>query len=107
MTATRMTDWRVPLYVVLLRFSSNKAQAADHMAGHQEWIHTGINDGVFHLVGSIQPGLGGAVIASGVSPEDLRARIDADPFVVHDVVTAEIIDIAPNVTDSHMAFLAN
>lgn len=95
------------MYVVLLRFSSNKPQAADHMAGHQEWIRTGMDEGVFHLVGSIQPGLGGAVIASGVSAEDLQARVNADPFVIHDVVTAEIIEIAPNVTDSRMAFLAN
>ncbi|WP_203337333.1 YciI family protein [Nocardioides limicola] len=95
------------MYVILLRFSSNKARAADHMAGHQEWISAGVDEGVFHLVGSIRPDLGGAVIASGVSPEDLQARVDADPFVVHDVVTAEIIDIAPNLTDSHMSFLTH
>lgn len=95
------------MYVVLLRFSSNKSQASDHMAGHQEWIREGMDEGVFHLVGSIHPSLGGAVLASGVSPEELQTRVDADPFVVHDVVTAEIIQIAPNLTDPRLAFLAN
>lgn len=93
------------MYVVLLRFSSNKAHAPDHMAGHEEWIRAGFDEGVFHLVGSIQPGLGGAVLASGVGLKDLRDRVDADPFVVHDVVTAEIIEIAPNMTDPRLALL--
>lgn len=95
------------MYVVLLRFSSNKAQAPDHMAGHQDWIRQGMDEGIFHLVGSIHPGLGGAVLAAGVSPEDLQARVDADPLVVHDVVTAEVIEIEPNLTDPRLAFLAD
>lgn len=94
------------MYIILLRFSANKTQAPDHMTGHQEWIRQGTDDGVFHLVGSIQPGVGGAVLASGVSLADLEARVAADPFVVHDVVSPEIIEIAPNTTDPRLAFLA-
>lgn len=93
------------MYVVLLRFSANKARAAEHMEGHQEWIRRGVADGVFVLVGSIREGEGGAVLATGTIPEDLRARVDQDPFVAHDVVTAEIIAIEPNLTDPRLAFL--
>ncbi|MEU9716209.1 YciI family protein [Streptomyces sp. NPDC047976] len=96
---------RESMFVVLLRFSDNKAAAAQHMAGHQEWIKRGLDDGVFLLVGSIQPGLGGAVLAHNTSPEELRKRVDKDPFVAQDVVTAEIIEIAPGMADERLSFL--
>jgi uncharacterized protein YciI len=94
------------VFVVLLTFSTNKAQAAEHMEGHRAWIRRGVDDGTFVLVGSIRPGLGGAVLASGTSADALRARVAEDPFVVHDVVRAEIVEIDPNHTDPRLAFLA-
>ena len=94
------------MYVVLLRFSANKASAGDHMPGHQAWISAGVDAGVFVLVGSIKPGAGGAILATSASAEELRARVEEDPFVVHDVVTAEILEIEPNLTDPRLAFLA-
>ncbi|MGX1267129.1 YciI family protein [Streptomyces phaeoluteigriseus] len=93
------------MFVVLLRFSDNKAAAGQHMAGHQEWIRRGLDDGVFLLVGSIQPGLGGAVLAHNTSLEELQKRVDEDPFVAQDVVTAEIIEIAPGMADERLSFL--
>nr|WP_222109363.1 hypothetical protein [Streptomyces cupreus] len=75
------------------------------MAEHQNWIRKGVDDGVFLLVGSIQPGQGGAVLATGITLEDLQARLAQDPFVVHDVVAAEVIEIAPNLTDPRLEFL--
>ncbi|MYM96043.1 hypothetical protein GTP81_02795 [Rugamonas sp. FT107W] len=94
------------MYIVLLRFSANKSQAPAHMAGHREWLQKGIADGVFLLAGSIRPGLGGAILAAGPSPEALQARIDQDPFVVHDIVKAEIIDVDPNHAAEGLALLA-
>ncbi len=93
------------MFVVLLRSADNKSQAEEHMAGHQEWIRQGVSDGVFLLVGGIQPGQGGAVLAHGTTLDDLRQRVAADPFVAHEVVSAEIIEIAPNLTDPRLAFL--
>jgi hypothetical protein len=40
-----------------------------------------------------------------LTPEALQARVAEDPFVVHDVVTAEVIAIAPNVTGPRLSFL--
>lgn len=93
------------MFVVLLRFSDNKPAAGQHMAGHQEWIERGLDDGVFLLVGSIQPGLGGAVLAHRTSREELQKRVDEDPFVAQDVVTAEVIEIAPGMADERLSFL--
>lgn len=102
-TFSKETD----VYIVLLRFSDNKAEAPKHMADHQDWIRRGMDDGVFLLVGSIRPGEGGAVLATGLTPQALQARVAEDPFVAHDVVTAEVIEIDPKLTDPRLSFLAN
>lgn len=93
------------MYVILLRFSDNKAAADQYLADHQEWLQRGLDDGVVLLAGPVPSGLGGAVLAHNTSIEDLRKRVDEDPFVVQDVVTAEIIDIDPRVADERLSFL--
>ena len=93
------------MFVVLLRFSDNKAAAGQHIAGHQAWIQAGLDDGVFLLVGSIQPGVGGAVLAHDTSAAELEKRIAQDPFMAQDVVTGEIIEIAPAMADERLGFL--
>lgn len=94
------------MFVVLLKFSDNKSRASDFMQGHNDWIKRGIDDGKFVLVGSIKPGLGGAIFAVDNSLADLQARVDADPFVVENVVRAEILEITPGKYDQRLAFLA-
>jgi uncharacterized protein YciI len=93
------------MFVVLLRFAENKAAAGQLMAGHQEWIKNGLDDQVFLLVGSLQPGLGGAVLAHNISLAQLESRVAADPFVAENVVTTEILEIAPGMTDKRLEFL--
>ncbi|MEC3915536.1 YciI family protein [Nocardia sp. CDC160] len=93
------------MFVVLLKFSTRKSDAAQHMAAHQQWIQQGFDDEVFLLVGSIKPGVGGAVLTHNTSPEDLERRVAQDPFVAADVVTAEIIEIAAGQADDRLKFL--
>lgn len=93
------------MFVVLLRFSKNKARAPEFMEGHNAWIDRGFDDGVFLAVGSLQPEAGGAILAHGPSLPALRARVDEDPFVAENVVSAEILEIAPGRTDARLGFL--
>ena len=93
------------MFIILLRFSANKGQASAFMDGHNEWIRRGFEDGVFLLTGSIQPKLGGGILAHGTTLAELRERVNDDPFVSEDVVSAEIIEIAPGRTDERLAFL--
>lgn len=93
------------MFVVLLKFSDNKGKAADFMKGHNDWIKKGLDDGKFLLVGSVKPNLGGAVLAHGLSLAQLQARVDADPFVVENVVKAEILEISPGRADPRLEFL--
>lgn len=93
------------MFIVLLKFSSNKGQAGRFMEGHNEWIRRGFDDGVFLLVGSLQPNLGGGIVAHNTTLSDLQSRVNGDPFVVENVVSAEILEITPAQAYERLAFL--
>lgn len=93
------------MFVVLLKFSENKSKAGDHMDGHNQWIKQGFDEGVFLLVGSLQPNLGGSVIAHNTSLSELQERVNKDPFVAENVVKAEILAIDPKKADERLSFL--
>lgn len=93
------------MFLVLLRFSDNRPQAGQFMAGHNAWLKRGFDDGVFLLAGSLQPGLGGGILAHNASLPALQARVNEDPFVAENVVRAEILEIAPARTDVRLDFL--
>ena len=93
------------MFIVLLKFSDNRSQAGNFMDGHNAWINNGFDDGVFLLVGSIEPNLGGSVIAHNCSLSNLQDRVNEDPFVTGNVVTAEIIELSPKAADERLSFL--
>jgi len=93
------------MFIVLLKFSDNKGQAGEFMEGHNEWIKSGFDDGVFLLAGSLQPGLGGGIVAHNTSLIDLETRVNDDPFVAQKVVSAEILEITPAKSDERLQFL--
>ncbi len=93
------------MFVILLKFSDNKGKAGQFMEGHKDWIQRGFDDGVFLLVGSLQPKLGGGIVAHNTSLSDLQSRVNADPFVAEKVVKAEILEITPSKADARLDFL--
>lgn len=93
------------MFIVLLKFSDNRGRAAEYMEAHNAWIERNFNDGVFLLVGGLQPGPGGGVVAHNTSLQDLQVRVNDDPFVAEDVVTPEILEISPARTDERLQFL--
>lgn len=93
------------MLIVLLKFSGNKGQASQFMEGHNEWIRRGFDDGVFLLVGSLQPNLGGGIVAHNTTLSDLQSRVNNDPFVAENVVSAEILEITPSKADERLKFL--
>jgi uncharacterized protein YciI len=93
------------MFVITLRFSQNKSQAAQHMDAHKAWVRKGIDEGVFLLVGNLQPNAGGAIIAHNTSFAALRERVALDPFVVEGIVEVEVLEITPSLADDRLAFL--
>lgn len=93
------------MFVVLLRFSSNKSEAGRFMDGHKRWIQRGFDDGVFVMAGSLQPAGGGGILAHRTTLSELTDRVRDDPFVAENVVSAEILELAPSRVDERLAFL--
>lgn len=93
------------MFVVLLKFSDNKDKASQFMEGHKEWIKRGFDDGVFLVAGSLQPNLGGGIVAHNASLPELQSRVNTDPFVAEKVVQAEILEITPSKADARLNFL--
>jgi len=93
------------MYIILLKFSSNKSQASQFMQGHNDWIKRGFDDGIFSLVGSLQPNLGGGILAHNTTLPDLERRVQEDPFVAENIVTTEILEITPSRTSEQLEFL--
>lgn len=93
------------MYIVFLKFSTNKERAGDYMQAHNEWVQRGLDDQVFLLVGSLKPNLGGGILAHHCQLEELQQRVAADPFVEQGVVGAEIIEFAPAKADARLSFL--
>lgn len=93
------------MFIVLLKFSDNKSKAGEYMDGHNAWIKRGFDDAVFLLVGGLQPNLGGGIVAHNISLSDLQNRVNEDPFVVENVVSAEIHEITPAKADERLQFL--
>jgi uncharacterized protein YciI len=92
------------MFVILLKFA-DKTKAPSLMAGHNAWLRRGFEDGLLLLAGTVQPAVGGALLANGATRDLLEAFVAQDPFVAEGVVTAEILDIAPGRTDTRLAFL--
>ncbi len=95
------------MFIVLLRFSGDRGKAGQFIEGHREWIKRGFDDGVFLLAGSLQPNLGGGIVAHNTSLVDLQRRVNADPFVTEKVVSAEILELAPSRTDDRLQFISS
>ena len=93
------------VFIILLKFTANKTQAGEFMSVHNAWVKRGFDDGVFLLVGSLQPGLGGSIIAQAESLAAICQRVDQDPFVMENIVTAEILELEPKQADTRLQFL--
>lgn len=93
------------MFIVLLKFSDNKNQAGQFMDGHNEWLKRGFDDGVFLMAGSLQPNQGGSVVAYNTSLQELQDRVNNDPFVAENIVSAEILEITPAKADERLQFL--
>lgn len=93
------------MFVVFLKFSDNKANAGQFMEGHKAWIKRGFDDGVFLVAGSLQPNLGGAIVAHDATLADLQSRVNTEPFVAENVVKAEILEFTPSKAGPRLDFL--
>ena len=78
--------------------------AGDFKDEHNEWIKRGFDEGAIVMVGTVHPGIGGAVFVRGNSMEEAQALVNQDPFVRERVVEAEILEIEPKKAIDELAW---
>src|SRR5690606_3273226 len=100
-----MKNGKASLFIVYLRFGTQKDRTTEFMAEHVEWIRSGMDDGVFLCAGTLPHGEGGVLLAYGLAQETLEQRLTKDPFVEHDVVTVEVVPISVGLMQEKAAFL--
>ncbi|MBO6562430.1 MAG: hypothetical protein JJ959_17925 [Nisaea sp.] len=94
------------MFIILLRFAKNRANAGTFVEGHKAWLKRGFDEGAFLLAGTLGEGQGGAILADAASRQAVESRVAEDPFVVEGVVSAEILDWSPSMSDARLSFLA-
>lgn len=93
------------MFAIVLKFSTNKSAAPKHMQGHNAWLRRGFDDQVFLTSGSLASKGGGVVLAHGEDAQSIERRVREDPFVVHDVVSATVLEFSPTKADPRLEFL--
>lgn len=68
------------MFIIIFKFSENKSKTGEQMEDQNEWIQKGFQDGKFLIVGSLQPNLGGSVVAQNLSLSELKERENLDPL---------------------------
>lgn len=93
------------MHIILLKFGDNKSTAPQFMEAHNAWIAKGVADEVFQCVGSLDIG-GGFILAHGEDNQSILKRVNEDPFVKNNVVTAEVHQVDVKRTAPQLAHLA-
>lgn len=93
------------MHIILLKFTGNRRNAAQHLPGHKAWLARGSEDGVFLMAGTLGSNLGGAILARGVSLAKIQDRVNEDPFVRENIVSAEVLEFSPSIASEGLQFL--
>lgn len=93
------------MYVVFLKFTPRRTQAATSMAAHTAWLRRHIDAGTILLARSLDAGQGGALIVTPMEREALDACLADDPFVADGIVHPEVHAIQPSAMAAGFASL--
>ncbi|WP_305857377.1 YciI family protein [Balneatrix alpica] len=93
------------MFIVTLKFAAQAAAAKDHLSGHQAWLQQGFDQGLCLLAGSLVEPKGGALLLQSQDRAEVEAWLAQDPFVQHQVVEADIIQVVPSRCSEPLRFL--
>ncbi|MDF3839135.1 YciI family protein [Cupriavidus basilensis] len=83
------------LYLILLRYRAPLAELDRYLAAHREFLHRHYAAGHFLLSGRQEPRVGGAILARGLSREEVGGWLVEDPFHKEGLADYEVIAWAP------------
>lgn len=93
------------MYIVLLTYTAPLEEIDRLGAAHRDWLRACYDDGIFLASGPQAPRVGGAILAHGLTREELEARLAQDPFAQAGAATHQITTVAVRLADPRLAFL--
>ena len=94
------------MFVILLTYVKPVEEVGHFLDSHRAWVKQGFEEGAFVLAGRQLPLIGGVLIALGSNRRALEDRIKQDPFILHGVATAQVIEFKPTRLDDRLSFLS-
>jgi uncharacterized protein YciI len=80
------------MFVVTLTYLADLAEIDAAMPRHMAYLRKQYKEGVFLVSGRQVPRVGGVIIATRVTREELDRRIALDPFVADGLAEASIVE---------------
>lgn len=93
------------MFVVLLTYTAPLERIDATTAAHRDWLRRGYDDGVFLASGPQEPRRGGAILAHGLTRQDLEARLAEDPFARQGLASYAVTQMTVRAADPRLAFL--
>jgi uncharacterized protein YciI len=86
------------MFVITLTYLADLAEIDSAMPRHMAYLRRQYKDGTFLVSGRQVPRVGGVIIATGVTREELERRIALDPFVADGLAEASIVEFKASQT---------
>jgi uncharacterized protein YciI len=80
------------MFVIELEYTADLSQIDAHMSAHVAWLKKYYASGNFLVSGRKIPRDGGIILAVGESREQIEKLSQEDPFVVHNLARARVIE---------------
>lgn len=82
-------------FVLLVEYLAPLTRIDQLLGEHRAWLDAHFADGTFLVSGPQVPRVGGAILATGTSRDDLERRIASDPLVQSGAARYEVVEFSP------------
>jgi uncharacterized protein YciI len=88
------------MFVVVLKYVKSLDEVDKRVKDHVAHVDRHFSAGRFLASGSRVPRTGGVILARGESIDEVRAAVEADPFVAEGLAEYEIFEFRPSRTEA-------
>lgn len=83
------------LHAVTLIYLTKPDVISAHLDAHKQWLVRGFKEGRIIFAGPLNNGSGGYILFQGENVSDIHNFLQDDPFIIHDIVDAEVVSLEP------------
>ncbi|WP_316504127.1 YciI family protein [Klebsiella michiganensis] len=83
------------LHAVTLTYLTQPDSISSQLDAHKQWLVRGFKEGKILFAGPLSNHAGGYILFQGDSVSEIQNYLQDDPFIIHNIVDAEIMGIEP------------